>query len=94
MVTITNYRRFFNFLILNRNYSITSNTQDKQILLFRITNTGVLKVMKKNGEAVEIKATRKKDERLEGDFYKPSKKESSFFGEKSYPIEFRNKTGS
>ena len=50
--------------------------------------------MKKNGEAVEIKATRKKDERLEGDFYKPSKKESSFFGEKSYPIEFRNKTGS
>ena len=49
--------------------------------------------MKKNGEAVEIRATRKKDERLEGDFYKPSKKESSFFGEKSYPIEFRNKTG-
>ena len=47
----------------------------------------------KDGQKFAINETGEKDEVLEGEFYKPTKKASTFIGGKSFYIELKNRTG-
>ena len=55
-----------------------------------MTNTGVYKVMKTR-DVIEIPAKGQTITAFEGDFQRPTR-DDSLFG-KSYPVDFKNKTG-